>query len=141
MSNEAVIARDLTKRFGDFVAVDGISFAVDTGEIFGFLGPNGAGKTTTIKMLNGLLLPSSGSATVAGFDVTAKAAAVKRSIGYMSQAFSLYGDLSVTENIELFAGLYGVVGSAFVERRDLDYYTQSRAGGVHCLYHNRDPER
>jgi ABC-2 type transport system ATP-binding protein len=118
MPSDAVSALELTKRFGDFVAVDRVSFDVATGEIFGFLGPNGAGKTTTIKMLNGLLRPSSGSATVAGFDVITKADVVKRSIGYMSQAFSLYGDLTVVENIQLFAGLYGVTGGAFAERRD-----------------------
>ncbi len=118
MARNAVSARELTKRFGEFVAVDGVSFDVEAGEIFGFLGPNGAGKTTTIKMLNGLLRPSSGSATVAGFDVTENAAAVRRSIGYMSQAFSLYGDLTVAENIQLFAGLYGVAGVAFAERQD-----------------------
>ena len=108
----------LTKKFGDFTAVNAVSFGVQTGEIFGFLGPNGAGKTTTIKMLTGLLAPTSGSAMVAGVDVTANARALSRSIGYMSQAFSLYGDLTVGENIELFAGLYGVIGERFVRRRD-----------------------
>jgi ABC-2 type transport system ATP-binding protein len=118
MPTEAVLARSLSKRFGAFVAVDDVSFAVQAGEIFGFLGPNGAGKTTTIKMLTGLLHPSDGSATVAGHDVASEASAVKRSIGYMSQAFSLYGDLTVEENIQLFAGLYDVTGARFVERRD-----------------------
>ncbi|KPK03889.1 MAG: multidrug ABC transporter ATP-binding protein [Gemmatimonas sp. SG8_28] len=118
MPTEAVLARSLTKRFGEFVAVDDVSFAVQAGEIFGFLGPNGAGKTTTIKMLTGLLRPSDGSATVAGHDVASAATAVKRSIGYMSQAFSLYGDLTVEENIQLFAGLYDVTGARLAERRD-----------------------
>ena len=109
---------DLTRTFGDFTAVNAVSFDVQAGEIFGFLGPNGAGKTTTIKMLTGLLAPTSGSAVVAGVDVTTNARALSRSIGYMSQAFSLYGDLTVGENIELFAGLYGVVGNRFEQRRD-----------------------
>ncbi|QQR74965.1 MAG: ABC transporter ATP-binding protein [Holophagales bacterium] len=104
----AVEVRELTKRFGDFLAVDRVSFTVREGEVFGFLGPNGAGKTTTIKMLTGLVAPSAGRATVAGFDVARERAAVKRSIGYMSQLFSLYGDLTVEENIAFFSGLYGV---------------------------------
>ena len=115
---EAVRVFELTRRFGDFVAVDQVTFDVARGEIFGFLGPNGAGKTTTIKMLTGLLRPSSGSASVAGFDVASDAASVKRSIGYMSQLFSLYPDLTVAENIQLFAGLYGVTGSRYEERHE-----------------------
>jgi ABC-2 type transport system ATP-binding protein len=111
-------ATDLTRRFGDFTAVDSVSFEVRTGEIFGFLGPNGAGKTTTIKMLTGLLRPTSGTALVAGIDVAHSAGALTHRIGYMSQLFSLYGDLTVGENIELFAGLYGVTGARFRERRD-----------------------
>ena len=113
----AVQVRDLTRRFGEFTAVDGVSFAVERGEIFGFLGPNGAGKTTTIKMLIGLLAPSSGSAVVAGLDATRAGPALRRQIGYMSQRFSLYGDLTVGENIELFAGLYDVVGDRYERRR------------------------
>ncbi len=115
---DAVRVTDLTRRFGDFTAVDHVSFEVSRGEIFGFLGPNGAGKTTTIKMLTGLLSPSSGTASVAGYDVVADATAVKLNIGYMSQLFSLYADLTVDENIELFAGLYGVSGSRYGERHD-----------------------
>lgn len=115
---EAVEARELTRRFGDFVAVDRVSFSVAPGEVFGFLGPNGAGKTTTIKMLTGLLLPSGGSARVAGYDVAAESHLVRRHLGYMSQLFSLYADLTVEENIELFAGLYGVRGRRYRERRD-----------------------
>jgi ABC-2 type transport system ATP-binding protein len=114
--SEAVLVVDLTRKFGDFVAVDQVSFEVARGEIFGFLGPNGAGKTTTIKMLTGLLRPSSGSARVAGFDVGTQARSVKLNIGYMSQLFSLYADLTVDENIELFAGLYGVSGSRYTDR-------------------------
>lgn len=114
---DPVVVEDLTRTFGDFTAVDHVSFRVATGEIFGFLGPNGAGKTTTIKMLTGLLPPTSGRGRVAGFDVAAQRQDVKHHIGYMSQKFSLYGDLTVAENIELFAGLYGVTGRRFLERR------------------------
>jgi ABC-2 type transport system ATP-binding protein len=116
--SEAVHVSSLTRRFGSFTAVDRISFQVAEGEIFGFLGPNGAGKTTTIKMLTGLLRPTSGSARVAGHDVATEVDQVKLSIGYMSQLFSLYPDLTVLENIELFAGLYGVAGRRFRDRRD-----------------------
>ncbi len=108
----------LTRRFGDFTAVDDVTFAVRTGEIFGFLGPNGAGKTTTIKMLTGLLAPTSGGGRVAGLDIVGDAAAIRRRIGYMSQRFSLYGDLTVAENVSLFAGLYGVTGKRLAERRE-----------------------
>jgi ABC-2 type transport system ATP-binding protein len=112
-----VVVRDLTRRFGDFTAVDSVSFEVRPGEIFGFLGPNGAGKTTTIKMLTGLLAPTQGEGRVAGFDVATQRASIKRHIGYMSQRFSLYGDLTVRENIDLFAGLYGVAGERLAARR------------------------
>jgi ABC-2 type transport system ATP-binding protein len=114
----AVTASELTRAFGDFVAVDHVSFAVNTGEIFGFLGPNGAGKTTTIKMLTGLLVPSSGRGTVAGFDIASSPEEVKRRIGYMSQLFSLYADLTVEENIAFFSGLYQVPRAARAARRD-----------------------
>lgn len=107
-NNASVIAKDLSRRFGKFVAVDAISFTVSRGEIFGFLGANGAGKTTTIKMLCGLLLPSSGTATVAGFDIYRQTDAIKQNIGYMSQKFSLYEDLTVLENIEFYGGIYGL---------------------------------
>jgi len=103
----AIQADKLTKRFGDFTAVDHISFEVSKGEIFGFLGANGAGKTTAMRMLCGLSLPTSGQATVAGFDVYRENEKIKRSIGYMSQKFSLYEDLTVTENIRFYAGIYG----------------------------------
>lgn len=115
---DAIIAQDLVKRFGSFTAVDRVSFAVPVGEIFGFLGPNGAGKTTTIRMLTGLLAPTEGRAVVAGYDVAREAREVRRRIGYMSQLFSLYGDLTVLENIELFAGLYEVTGERYRNRRD-----------------------
>jgi ABC-2 type transport system ATP-binding protein len=115
----AVISvRSLTRRFGDFIAVDGVTFDVERGEIFGFLGPNGAGKTTTIRMLCGLLRPTGGEARVAGLDAARDAAALRSRIGYMSQSFSLYPDLAVLENIELFAGLYDVTGARFAARRD-----------------------
>lgn len=108
MSDLAIDARELTRRFGSFTAVDAITFQVEPGEVFGFLGANGAGKTTAIRMLIGLLVPTSGRATVAGFDVRTQAEQVRRRIGYMSQRFSLYEDLTVQENITLFGGIYGV---------------------------------
>ena len=107
--NDAVIKTNkLTKRFGDFVAVNEITFDVSPGEIFGFLGANGAGKTTAMRMLCGLSKPTSGEATIAGFDVYRETEKIKRSIGYMSQKFSLYEDLTVLENIKFFAGIYGL---------------------------------
>lgn len=110
--------RGLTRRFGNFTAVDSISFEVQPGEVFGFLGANGAGKTTAIRMLIGLLVPSGGVARVAGFDVVTHAEDVKRSIGYMSQRFSLYDDLTVRENIELYGGIYGLSDSEILSRGD-----------------------
>ncbi|MSR22039.1 MAG: ABC transporter ATP-binding protein [Gemmatimonadetes bacterium] len=112
-----VRVRGLTRRFGEFIAVDNVSFEVHPGQIFGFLGPNGAGKTTTIKMLAGLLAPTSGEGWVAGFDIRKERAGITQSIGYMSQRFSLYADLTARENIELFAGLYGVTGERFTARQ------------------------
>lgn len=114
----AVEVEDLTRTFGDFVAVDAISLTVGKGEIFGFLGPNGAGKSTTIKMLCGLLLPTGGRGTVGGFDITAEAEEIKKHIGYMSQKFSLYDDLTVEENITFFSGIYGVAKERRKERKD-----------------------
>lgn len=109
METEKVIrAKELTKKFGAFTAVDNISFEVAKGEIFGFLGANGAGKTTAMRMLCGLSLPTSGAASVAGFDVYKESEAIKKNIGYMSQKFSLYEDLTVTENISFYAGIYGL---------------------------------
>ena len=101
-------ARNLTKQFGDFKAVDAISFEVSKGEIFGFLGANGAGKTTAMRMLTGLSRPTSGEATVAGFDVYKEAEKIKKRIGYMSQRFSLYEDMTVKENIRFYGGIYGL---------------------------------
>ncbi len=115
--SELVIHTDkLTKRFGDFVAVDALSLSISGGEIFGFLGANGAGKTTAIRMLTALLAPTSGSATVAGFDLYTGSEGIKRNIGYMSQRFSLYDDLTVRENIRFFAGIYGLTTQAIKEK-------------------------
>ena len=139
-TDHAVEVRDLTRRFGDFVAVDRVSLNVETGQVFGFLGPNGAGKSTTIRMLCGLLLPSSGAGRVAGFDIMTESETIKRHIGYMSQKFSLYDDLSVEENIDFFAGIYNVPRARRRERKDWvldmagladkrDSLTRSLAGG------------
>jgi len=108
MTETAIEVLNLKRLFGEFVAVDGITFSVGKGEVFGFLGPNGAGKTTTVKMLCGILMPSSGSAKVAGFDIATQPDEVKSSIGYMSQKFSLYNDLTVSENIDFFGNIYGI---------------------------------
>jgi len=108
MTTHAIDAQALTRRFGNFTAVDAITFHVEPGEVFGFLGANGAGKTTAIRMLIGALQPTSGSATVAGYDIRTQAEQVRRRIGYMSQKFSLYEDLTVQENITLYGGIYGV---------------------------------
>ncbi len=113
-----ILAENLTKRFGNFTAVDHISFSVAKGEIFGFLGANGAGKTTAMRMLCGLSSPTEGSATVAGFDISTESEQIKRNIGYMSQKFSLYEDLKVWENIRLFAGIYGVPEEEIAPRTD-----------------------
>lgn len=115
---KVIIAENLTKRFGSFVATDHISFSVRRGEIFGFLGANGAGKTTAMRMLCGLSRPSEGRAVVAGFDVASQAEQVKRHIGYMSQKFSLYDDLTVAENMRLFGGIYGMGRRQIAERTD-----------------------
>lgn len=113
----AVVVEGLTKRFGQFTAVNSVSFTVRRGEIFGFLGPNGAGKSTTIRMLCGLLSPTGGKAIVGGFDVSRDPDAVKSTIGYMSQRFSLYEDLSVEQNIEFYGGIYGLEGERLKERK------------------------
>jgi ABC-2 type transport system ATP-binding protein len=105
---KVIEVKDLTKKFGDFTAVDAISFSVDKGEIFGFLGANGAGKTTAMRMLCGLSYPTSGSGFVAGYDIVKEGERIKRHIGYMSQRFSLYEDLTVFENMQLFGGIYGM---------------------------------
>jgi ABC-2 type transport system ATP-binding protein len=115
---DAVVVTDLVKRFGRFTAVDGVSFAVRTGEIFGFLGPNGAGKSTTIRMLCGIIAPTSGSGRVAGFDLVREPERVKQAIGYMSQKFSLYPDLTPFENIRFYLGIYDVPATEWPERID-----------------------
>lgn len=115
-TGKAITARELTKRFGDFTAVDAISFEVDRGEIFGFLGANGAGKTTAMRMLCGLSLPTAGKATVAGYDVYRDNEKIKKSIGYMSQKFSLYDDLTVKENMRFYGGIYGK-SNAFIKNK------------------------
>jgi ABC-2 type transport system ATP-binding protein len=110
MPEPVVIARGLTRRFGDFTAVDRVSFSIEAGDVVGYLGPNGSGKTTTIRMLLGLLLPSEGGAEVLGYDVVSQAEQVRARVGYMSQKFALYHDLTVAENLAFYAGVYGVRG-------------------------------
>ncbi len=117
MSEKVIEIQNLTKRFGSFTAVNDISFSVDKGEIFGFLGANGAGKTTAMRILCGLSLPTEGDGTVAGFSIKTETEQIKKSIGYMSQKFSLYEDLTVSENITLFAGIYGVPEHEIQERK------------------------
>jgi ABC-2 type transport system ATP-binding protein len=117
-SGYTIEARDLTKRFGRFIAVDRIAFSVKAGEIFGFLGANGAGKTTAIRMLCGLLEPTSGSGTVAGFDILRETARIRSRVGYMSQKFSLYADLTVRDNLFLFGSIYGLSGAGLRARID-----------------------
>jgi ABC transporter, ATP binding/permease protein len=118
MGEAVIVARDLRKSFGDFHAVDGISFEVKRGEIFGFLGANGAGKTTAMRMLTGLSKPTSGQGRVAGYDITREAEQVKKHIGYMSQRFSLYEDLRVWENLRLYGGIYGMSQRLIRERTE-----------------------
>lgn len=129
MSDIVISVKELTKRFGDFTAVDRITFDVRRGEIFGFLGANGAGKTTAMRMLCGLSYPTSGSGKVAGYDVMHQGELIKRIIGYMSQRFSLYDNLTVWENMQLFAGIYGLTKSKSEERATellerLDFYSE-----------------
>jgi ABC-2 type transport system ATP-binding protein len=115
-NNIAIKAEQITKIFGDFTAVDHISFEVSKGEIFGFLGANGAGKTTAMRMFCGLSIPSSGNATVAGFDVYKNTEDIKKNIGYMSQKFSLYENLTILENLEFFGGIYGLSNKQIKEK-------------------------
>ena len=131
----AITADRLTIRFGSFVAVNDVSFEVDKGEIFGFLGPNGSGKTTIIKALCGLLTPSSGTGTILGMDIRKDASEIKRNIGYMSQKFGLYEDLTVAENIDFYAGVYGIHGHQAEQRKaevleltGINSYLNRRAG-------------
>jgi ABC-2 type transport system ATP-binding protein len=139
-ASEAVHVENLRRNFGTFVAVDGIDLRVSKGEIFGFLGPNGAGKSTTIRMLCGLLMPTGGKGTVAGFDIVVQPEEIKKRIGYMSQKFSLYEDLTVGQNIDFFTGIYGVSKEKRKARKDWvlemagleekrDTLTRSLAGG------------
>jgi ABC-2 type transport system ATP-binding protein len=127
----------LVKRFGDFIAVDNVSLGVEKGEVFGFLGPNGAGKSTTIRILCGLLEPTSGAATVAGFRVGDQSEEIRRNIGYMSQRFSLYDDLTVEENIDFFGGLYSVPAAEQAERKEyvlrMAGITEKRGALTHLL--------
>lgn len=127
----SIVADQLTKQFGTFTAVDHISFQVKRGEIFGFLGANGAGKTTAIKMMSGLLLPTSGTATIAGYDILTQSKLIKKHIGYMSQRFSLYNDLTVFENMQLFGTIYKIPRKELKDRiyeslRSLDMERQAR---------------
>jgi len=131
--NNSVVIENLLKCFGDFVAVDHISLEVRKGEVFGFLGPNGAGKSTTIRMLCGLLTPTSGRARVAGYDVDREPESVRQNIGYMSQKFSLYNDLKVIENIRLFAGLYSVPRSLLEERIEWALEMANLKGQEHLI--------
>ena len=119
ITDNVITADKLTKRYGDFVAVDHISFEVRKGEIFGFLGANGAGKTTAMRMLCGLSLPTSGKATVAGFDVYRENEQIKQRIGYMSQKFSLYEDLTIKENMRFYGGIYGMRNAYIKKKTDL----------------------
>lgn len=118
MSENTIDVVEMTRRFGNFTAVDAITFHVERGEVFGFLGANGAGKTTALRMLSGLLKPTSGQAMVAGFDVRRQAEQVRRHIGYMSQRFSLYDDLTVRENVTLYGGIYGLSNADIRTRLD-----------------------
>ncbi|MGC2131070.1 MAG: ABC transporter ATP-binding protein [Candidatus Aquilonibacter sp.] len=140
MSDSAIVLDALTKQYGEHTVVDHVSFSIPAGSIFGFLGPNGSGKTTTIKMLCGLVRPTSGDAHVAGFDVETQSDRVRRSIGYMAQGFSLYGDLTVAENLEFYARAYGLSGSNRAQRKQrvveivgigeyLNYLSASLSGG------------
>ncbi|HLV78884.1 MAG TPA: ABC transporter ATP-binding protein, partial [Chthonomonadaceae bacterium] len=131
----AIEMNELTRRFGDFTAVDALTLTVPKGTIFGFLGPNGSGKTTCIRMLCGLLQPTAGTARVNGHDIVRDAEAVKRSIGYMNQAFSLYRDLTVDENLSFFGGIYGLQGEHLRRRKEevialvgIENYRRRRSG-------------
>jgi ABC-type multidrug transport system ATPase subunit len=133
--DSAIDIKGLTKRFGNFTAVDDVSFTVESGEIFGFLGPNGSGKSTIIRMLCGLITPTAGTALVAGFDVLKQTDEIRQSIGYMSQQFSLYTDLTVWENINFYAHVYGLKGERLRQRREavidlthINRFTERRAG-------------
>ena len=140
----AITADHLTIRFGSFTAVNNVSFSVDKGEIFGFLGPNGSGKTTIIKALCGLLRPSSGGGTILGMDIRKDAAEIKSRVGYMSQKFGLYEDLTVEENIAFYAGVYGINGQKAKQREEevlaltgIEHYLKRRAGQLSGAWKQR----
>jgi ABC-2 type transport system ATP-binding protein len=143
MSEEQVVidAQGLTRYFGDFLAVDHISFQVNAGEVVGYLGPNGSGKTTTIRMLLGLLLPSDGQATVLGYDVVRQSEEVRARVGYMSQKFSLYHDLTVVENLAFYAGVYGIQDRARIDEVldlvGLDDYQRQRVAELSTGWRQR----
>lgn len=128
-TDHAIDVRDLSRWFGSFPAVDHVSFSVDRGEVFGFLGANGAGKSTTIRMLTGILLPSGGGGTVAGYDIIREQGSIRRNIGYMSQKFSLYEDLTVEENLAFYAGVYGMSKKDAKMARD-SLYNRLGLGGI-----------
>lgn len=137
MHDNIVIVKNLSRKFGDFVAVDDITFSVKAGEIFGFLGANGAGKTTAMRILSGLLAPTSGSATVCGYDVARQSEQIKLNIGYMSQKFSLFDDLSIWDNISFFAGIYRMsaaeikeAGNQILEEIKLSQYKKRLVGSL-----------
>jgi ABC-2 type transport system ATP-binding protein len=137
MNEKAIVCKGLTKQFGDFIAVDNISFDVNPGEIYGFLGANGAGKTTAMRMLCGLSYPSGGEATVAGFNVYKQQESIKKNIGYMSQKFSLYENLTIKENIEFYGGIYGLSdkeirqkGDELISRLGLEQEAKKLVGGL-----------
>ncbi len=127
--DHAIDVRELSRKFGSFTAVDRVSFTVDRGEVFGFLGANGAGKSTTIRMLTGILLPSGGGGTVAGYDIIREQGAIRRNIGYMSQKFSLYEDLTVEENLSFYGGVYGMSGKTAKAARER-LYDRLGLGGI-----------
>jgi len=129
MRKETIETYDLTRKFGNFTAVDGVTFSVRRGEVFGFLGPNGAGKSTTIRMLNGILLPTSGSAFVAGYHIVTEQEKIRRTIGYMSQRFSLYNDMTVEENLSFYGGIYGMTSQELKEEQDI-LYKRLRLGNI-----------
>ncbi|HZE84409.1 MAG TPA: ABC transporter ATP-binding protein [Puia sp.] len=136
-TDKVIVCKELTKQFGDFIAVDKISFDVNAGEIYGFLGANGAGKTTAMRMLCGLSYPTGGAATVAGFSVYKQQESIKKNIGYMSQKFSLYENLSIKENIEFYGGVYGLPdkelqqkGDELIARLGLEKEAKKMVGGL-----------
>ena len=135
MNGPVIRAEGLSRRFGELVAVDGVSFEVNPGAIFGLLGPNGSGKTTIIRMLCGVLEPSAGGAVVLGHDIAREAESIKRRIGYMSQRFSLYGDLSVIENLDFYGRIYGLGPRKLAERRaavEAEPADPQQPGSDHC---------